>query len=164
MQGHIPYNLCNIASLRYLELENYKSIVGTIPTCIGPNLKGLTYMSLTCNNLSRTMPSSLGDLENLGYLNLSRNNLCETMPKNFINLMYLCKLFYISHNDLQRPLPVDRRLLRPQNGQPVMEKFSILQQSEKTLDYVVASPFLKWLRTKTLFVMVGIFPSDWLPG
>ena len=83
--------------------RNYNQLSGTIPSSLG-NLANLQYLDLGINQLSGTIPSSLGNSGNLQYLDLRINQLSGTIPSslgNLANLQYL----YLYDNQLSGTIP-----------------------------------------------------------
>jgi Leucine-rich repeat (LRR) protein len=84
-----------------LELNN-NQLSGTIPSSLG-QLNNLQILYLYNNQLSGTILSSLGQLNNLKYLHLSDNQLSETIPSSLeqLNIQYL----NIDNNQLSGTIP-----------------------------------------------------------
>ena len=78
-------------------------ISGTIPSTLG-NLANLELLRLQSNQLSGTIPSTLGNLANLELLSLSENQLSGTIPSTLGNLANLEDLFLRS-NQLSGTIP-----------------------------------------------------------
>jgi Leucine-rich repeat (LRR) protein len=64
----------------------------------------LTYLSLWDNQLSGTIPSTIGNLEQLTFLDLSENRLTGPIPSTFGNLLRLTRLD-VYDNDLSGSIP-----------------------------------------------------------
>ena len=76
---------------------------GAIPSSLG-NLANLQWLWLYDNELSGTIPSSLGNLANLQYLGLNDNELSGTLPSSLGNLANLTELV-LSGNQLSGAIP-----------------------------------------------------------
>ena len=78
---------------------------GTIPESLG-NLSSLETLNLSNNNLSGTIPESLGNLSNLGMLLLRNNNLSGGIPSILARLPGLRSLTLKGNNSLTGCIPV----------------------------------------------------------
>jgi Leucine-rich repeat (LRR) protein len=81
----------------------YNQLSGNIPSSLG-NLANLQYLLLDSNNLSGSIPSSLGNLANLVALTLSFNQLNGSIPSSLDNLANLQELV-LSNNQLSGSIP-----------------------------------------------------------
>ncbi|MFC1481593.1 FG-GAP-like repeat-containing protein [Candidatus Neomarinimicrobiota bacterium] len=79
------------------------NLSGTIPTTIG-NLTGLTNLRLLNNSLAGTIPDTIGNLTNLTHLYLYDNQLSGTIPVSIGNLTSLESL-YLYQNLLSGSIP-----------------------------------------------------------
>ena len=75
----------------------------SIPSSLG-NLTNLTVLNLGSNQLVGSIPSSLGSLTNLARLYLHHNQLSGTIPSSLGNLSKLIAL-YLNHNQLSGTIP-----------------------------------------------------------
>ncbi|XP_077233665.1 cuscuta receptor 1-like [Tasmannia lanceolata] len=114
-KGSIPQSTHNsISILTFLDIsENNLSV--SLPTNMGTLFPSLLYFNLSKNILQGRIPSSMGEIERLSILDLSSSNFSGEMPyqltKNCTHLVYL----NISSNRLQGDiLPVDANLIRLQ--------------------------------------------------
>src|SRR6185312_13351010 len=73
--------------ITFLDLS-VNNLTGTIPTSIG-NLKGLNALFLSWNNLTGSIPPTLGDLPNIQTLYLFQNRLTGGIPPEIYNLRTL---------------------------------------------------------------------------
>ncbi|TVU33417.1 hypothetical protein EJB05_25234 [Eragrostis curvula] len=80
-----------------------ETVDGQIPQQIG-NLKALTALNLSFNNLHGEVPQSISNLTNLQLLDLSNNHLTGEIPTALENLHFLSE-FNISNNNLEGPIP-----------------------------------------------------------
>ena len=76
---------------------------GSVPSELG-TLDNLRTLSLSNNQLSGSVPSELGDLANLGVLWLDSNQLSGPIPLELGNLANLYSL-YLGDNELSGPIP-----------------------------------------------------------
>lgn len=80
------------------------NLTGTVPSSIG-NLTNLTQLQLFNNQLSGTIPSQIGNLVNLTSLGLENNQFSGTIPTAISNMTILSSLT-ISNNQLTDSVPV----------------------------------------------------------
>ena len=86
------YGVRTDPSGRVFELDlTDNDLSGTIPASLG-NLTHLNWLFLAVNNLTGTIPASLGNLTNLRWLSLSWNNLSGRIPAELGRLSNLEKL------------------------------------------------------------------------
>ncbi|GJS30238.1 leucine-rich repeat-containing protein [Tanacetum coccineum] len=91
LEGEITLSLLNsMTHLTFLSLS-YNKFTGTIPESIG-NMTKLTYLDLAGNNFSGVIPRSIGSLAKLTSLNLAANNFSGVIPRSIGNLTNLQKL------------------------------------------------------------------------
>jgi Leucine-rich repeat (LRR) protein len=79
------------------------NLSGTIPSSIG-DLTNLTYLDLENNQLSGSIPSSIGNLPNLLTLDFNENNLTGSIPSSIGDLSELRNLF-LEDNELLGTIP-----------------------------------------------------------
>ncbi|KAK4269561.1 hypothetical protein QN277_022702 [Acacia crassicarpa] len=101
LQGGIPQDLGRCATLAWLVL-NDNNLCGSVPKFEGNN--NLIYMDISRNNISGSIPPSLGNCSNLIGLILSTNNITGLIPIELGNLVNLQGL-NLAHNNLEGPLP-----------------------------------------------------------
>lgn len=94
---------CSGGRVKEINLYN-NNLTGTIPTSIG-NLSVLTFLSLSNNHLSGTIPAQIGNLTNLTGLYLYLNQLSGSIPIELTGLNQLKRLS-ISRNQLTGSIPV----------------------------------------------------------
>ena len=82
---------------------NRNNLTGSIPPSLG-NLANLERLHLYQNNLTGSIPPSLGNLANLERLNLSQNNLTGSIPPSLGNLANLERL-HLYQNNLTGSIP-----------------------------------------------------------
>ncbi|PIN23774.1 Serine/threonine protein kinase [Handroanthus impetiginosus] len=115
LSGPLPLDMCSRSSqLRTLSLEgeclalenvelSFNNITGTIPRSVG-NLTKLQTFYVSDNNLIGTIPKEIGNLHNLELLDLGVNNLRGSIPKEIFNISTL-RWISVSVNQLTGYLP-----------------------------------------------------------
>ncbi len=103
LSGSIPSELGKLTNLRSLGL-NFNLLTGAIPPELG-NLTNLEVMFLNHNRLSGSIPPELGNLSNLSILSLQRNRLTGSIPAELGNLTNLTSLSLGDGNDLTGTIP-----------------------------------------------------------
>ncbi len=93
---------CVGGNVTWLPLSN-NQLSGSIPAEIG-NLSNLKYLVLYDNNLTGTIPVEVGNLSNLILLGLSKNQLSGNIPAEIGNLSNLTGL-YLAKNQLSGNIP-----------------------------------------------------------
>lgn len=83
----LPDRLLAFTALTALDLS-FTSLTGTVPDLLGVNLNSLSELNLAGNQLSGTLPPSLGSLSSLRMLNLSANPMEKlvVLPPAFCSL------------------------------------------------------------------------------
>src|SRR5207237_1096772 len=82
---------------------NQNQLSGSIPSSIG-NLGKLDRLSITNCHLRDSIPYSIGNLVNLTTLSLCYNRLSGSIPSSIGNLVNLYKL-YLTHNQISGKIP-----------------------------------------------------------
>lgn len=100
LSGSLP-NLSNVVEILDLSDNQFS---GHISPDIGLMQPYLIYLSLSGNNLSGEIPTSIGNMLGLHVLDLSRNNLDGVIPGNLHNLTYLMALD-LKTNSLSGTIP-----------------------------------------------------------
>ncbi|XP_022764325.1 LRR receptor-like serine/threonine-protein kinase EFR [Durio zibethinus] len=102
LNGIILPSITNLsASLQYLILHDCK-IKGNIPIEIG-NLSNMIRLDLSLNELSGSVPATIGRLKNLQVLELDDNKLQGSLPSELCGLKELCRLL-LAANELDGSL------------------------------------------------------------
>ncbi|KAH0645151.1 hypothetical protein KY284_033035 [Solanum tuberosum] len=81
-----------------------KNITGKIPSTIICQLKNLTFIDLSNNNISGTIPVGLKDCSMLQHLDLSNNSLSDRIPGELFRMKQLLSL-YLNGNMLSGEMP-----------------------------------------------------------
>jgi len=108
LSGNIPITFDDtMSSLQWLFLNNNR-LRGPIPPCLAPCLPmpSLRKLRLSENQLSGSIPSSLGDLSTLNELDLHNNQLSGEIPWQLGNLhRFGMKWIYLQNNYLTGDIP-----------------------------------------------------------
>ncbi|XP_017628122.1 LRR receptor-like serine/threonine-protein kinase RPK2 [Gossypium arboreum] len=103
ISGQIPAEMSKICkSLKFLDVSG-NQITGSIPPSIG-DLVSLVSLNLSWNLLRGWIPSNFGRIKNLRYLSLSDNNLTGSIPSTFGRLQSL-EILEMSSNSLSGEIP-----------------------------------------------------------
>jgi Leucine-rich repeat (LRR) protein len=86
LSGAIPSELLNLSKLRILDIGK-NSITGKLPDF--DVMPALNFMGLQGNNITGTIPKSMGLLANVTHLDLSGNNLVGQIPHQLSSLITL---------------------------------------------------------------------------
>ena len=101
--GTIP-DLSTLTSLDRLYLHA-NNLTGSVPASLG-DIDSLTVLHLRHNSLGGEIPSELGDLPNLLWLTLDNNGLTGAIPSELGGLSTLNRL-YLSNNGLSGSIPAE---------------------------------------------------------
>lgn len=106
LKGTVPGHLFRTRSLEILDLSD-NELTGMLPESAMLDHGGgnLTYLSLHTNNITGSIPSSIGDLTLLRTLDLSRNQFTGTLPSEIGNLPNIQVLFLGKNNFTSGPIP-----------------------------------------------------------
>ncbi|GKD31832.1 receptor like protein 1 [Tanacetum coccineum] len=97
--GSIHMPLYRNFQLAQLEISS-NHLVGTIPQDIGKLLAGISYLNLSHNALSGSIPSSFANMGAINILELAYNNLSGEVPQELFKESAISVL-KLSHNNLQ---------------------------------------------------------------
>ncbi|GMJ02871.1 hypothetical protein like AT1G56130 [Hibiscus trionum] len=103
-EGPIPSTFSNLTSLTELRisgLSNESSLA------FMRDMRSLSILDLRNNNISDTIPSSIGEYGSLTQLDLSFNNITGQIPGSLFNLSSLTHLF-LGNNKLNGTLPAEK--------------------------------------------------------
>jgi Leucine-rich repeat (LRR) protein len=107
LTGNSPCNWqgvsCNTAGRVTFVSLGYNNLTGTLPASLG-NLSQVQSLYLYSNKLSGSIPTSLGNLSQVQNLDLSGNQLTGSVPASLANLSKIGYL-YLSYNQLGGCLP-----------------------------------------------------------
>jgi hypothetical protein len=99
---NIPNHIGMLSRLSFLDLSQ-NNFSGTIP-CEITQLTGLQYLYLGSNFFHSSIPEKIGALRNLRELDISNANLIGTIPTSIWNMTLLSHL-YLGHNNLSGEIP-----------------------------------------------------------
>nr|MDA3818638.1 leucine-rich repeat domain-containing protein [Prolixibacteraceae bacterium] len=91
LNGFLINEIGDLNALAVLDLQNNRNLTGSIPSTIG-NINNLENLNLFYSNFTGSIPLELWNLTSLGYLDLSYNNFTGTIPSEIagmVNLYYL---------------------------------------------------------------------------
>ncbi|KAJ8641258.1 hypothetical protein MRB53_017952 [Persea americana] len=100
-EGHIPDELCELNSLRMLDLSG-NNLTGSLPTCF--NLSNLVYLHLQGNDFRGYPPSGLSNSLSLVTLDLSNNNFRGNLP-SWIGALSELRVLLLSGNRFKGSIP-----------------------------------------------------------
>jgi hypothetical protein len=104
LRGGLP-NLERLNSLRILDVSSNGGLSGTIPGWLnGTTFSQMTELRMSGNQISGSIPVSLGSLSKLQVLNLNGNRLSGTIPCLHVNVDSLKKL-WVGSNQLEGTIP-----------------------------------------------------------
>ncbi|PRQ59276.1 putative leucine-rich repeat-containing, plant-type, leucine-rich repeat domain, L [Rosa chinensis] len=86
--GKLSPVICNMSSLRALELDN-NNLSGMIPQCFGNFSDPLTLLLLRNNSFHGTLPQTYTNKSNLRILDVSQNQLQGQLPRSLANCLML---------------------------------------------------------------------------
>ncbi|KAK4594708.1 hypothetical protein RGQ29_018418 [Quercus rubra] len=84
LTGHIPFLICNLSSLRYLDFS-YNHLNNMIPPCLGKFSDNLIDLNLQSNNLNGTVPTTFAKGCHLRSLKLNGNQLEGALPQSLVH-------------------------------------------------------------------------------
>eukprot|EP00980_Cylindrotheca_fusiformis_P015511 scaffold4410_cov78-Cylindrotheca_fusiformis.AAC.2 len=99
----LPTEIGNLKRLRQLEVDEYSSMVGPIPSEIG-HLQQLESLGLSYNNFMGPIPSEIGHLQQLETLDLFANKFLGPIPSEIGHLQQLKSLSLVG-NMFSGPIP-----------------------------------------------------------
>eukprot|EP00268_Persea_americana_P024912 TRINITY_DN24288_c2_g1_i1.p1 TRINITY_DN24288_c2_g1~~TRINITY_DN24288_c2_g1_i1.p1 ORF type:complete len:291 (-),score=32.56 TRINITY_DN24288_c2_g1_i1:112-927(-) len=104
----IPYSFegTPLALMTGIDISS-NNLTGSIPFTIG-DLKELHALNLSNNLLTGPLPTSFGNLNNLESLDLSHNKLNGTIPPEFVRMTSL-STFCVAFNNLSGKIPYDQQ-------------------------------------------------------
>ncbi|CAD5316916.1 unnamed protein product [Arabidopsis thaliana] len=102
-QGPIPYMICKLSSLGFLDLSN-NLFSGSIPSCIRNFSGSIKELNLGDNNFTGTLPDIFSKATELVSLDVSHNQLEGKFPKSLINCKAL-ELVNVESNKIKDTFP-----------------------------------------------------------
>lgn len=102
IRGPIPDEIANLSSLAFLFLQG-NELTGSIPTTIG-GLWKLQALNLYDNNMMGPIPNEICNLKDLGFLSLGLNEFCCSVPRCLGDIKSL-RYIYFNDNKLNSSIP-----------------------------------------------------------
>ncbi|KAI5442782.1 LRR receptor-like serine/threonine-protein kinase RPK2 [Lathyrus oleraceus] len=103
LSGEIPSNISGMCkSLKFLDASG-NQISGTIPFTLGDSVS-LVSLNLSKNRLQGPIPASLGQMKDLKFLSLAGNNLSGSIPPN-LGQLYSLQVLDLSTNSFTGEIP-----------------------------------------------------------
>ncbi|KAK6128614.1 hypothetical protein DH2020_037642 [Rehmannia glutinosa] len=110
LSGQFPMDMATTCkSLMFLDASS-NQISGTLPPSIG-NLISLRVLNLSWNPLQGSIPSTLGQIKNVKCLSLAGNNLNGSIPTS-LGQLYSLEVLELSSNSLSGEIPKNLATLR----------------------------------------------------
>ncbi|PWA79680.1 protein kinase-like domain-containing protein [Artemisia annua] len=106
LEGSIPEQIGLLSNLTYLSLSQ-NNLTGTLPASffnLLVSLVNLLHLDLSQNRIMGPIPSTLGSMINLKFLDLSTNKLNGSIPPELSNLQSLVQM-NLGDNNLDGPIP-----------------------------------------------------------
>ncbi|PIN02274.1 Serine/threonine protein kinase [Handroanthus impetiginosus] len=110
LSGQVPTDMATVCMSLILLDASGNQISGTLPPSIG-NLVSLVVLNLSSNPLQGLIPGSLGQMKGIKSLSLSSNNLNGTIPAS-LGQLYSLEVLDLSSNSLSGEIPKDLANLR----------------------------------------------------
>ncbi|PRP76928.1 putative LRR receptor-like serine/threonine-protein kinase [Planoprotostelium fungivorum] len=102
--GSIPSQICDLSSVKTIGLWT-NQLSGSIPTCLSATaLPYLTYLDLSGNKLTGSIPPLIGTLTGLTDLYLEDNELTGTIPEN-LSSVSSANFLWLQNNQLTGNIP-----------------------------------------------------------
>lgn len=102
IRGPIPDEIANLSSSAFLFLQG-NELTGSIPTTIG-GLRKLQALNLYDNNMMGPIPNEICNLKDLGFLSLGLNEFCCSVPRCLGDIKSL-RYIYFNDNKLNSSIP-----------------------------------------------------------
>ncbi|KAI3462880.1 hypothetical protein Pfo_019543 [Paulownia fortunei] len=110
LSGQVPMDMATICKSLMLLDASSNQISGTLPPSIG-NLVSLLVLNLSWNPLQGSIPSSLGQIKDIKSLSLAGNNLNGSIPAS-LGQLYSLEVLELFSNSLSGEIPKDLGNLR----------------------------------------------------
>ncbi|AES77339.1 putative leucine-rich repeat-containing, plant-type, leucine-rich repeat domain, L [Medicago truncatula] len=103
LRGEISPSICNLKSLTQLDLS-FNNLSGNVPSCLGNFSQYLESLDLKGNKLSGLIPQTYMIGNSLQQIDLSNNNLQGQLPRALVNNRRL-EFFDVSYNNINDSFP-----------------------------------------------------------
>ncbi|XP_047338886.1 leucine-rich repeat receptor protein kinase HPCA1-like [Impatiens glandulifera] len=151
LNGDIPISVGDVSGLDKLVIAKHfhlgmNQLTGNISSKLfSPNMK-LIHVILNQNNLSGSIPTTLGYVQTLEVVRLDGNSLIGSVPDNLNNLTSVSELF-LSNNNLTGPIPN-------------LQSMNVLQLVDMSNNSFTATDFRTWFATVQTTTLTSLYMEN----